>query len=60
MDKKRVIKFVGITYVIAWTLQIIGSLYAVNNPGMTGTMVFQGCLAVCMLNDAPFLEYHSR
>ncbi len=47
MDKKRVIKFVGITYVIAWTLQIIGSLYAVNNPGMTGTMVFQGCLAVC-------------
>jgi membrane protease YdiL (CAAX protease family) len=48
MDKKRVIKFVGITYVIAWTLQIIGSLYAVNNPGMTGTMVFRGCLAVCM------------
>lgn len=48
MDKKRVIKFVVITYVIAWTLQIIGSLYLVNNPGMTGTMVFQGCLAVCM------------
>ncbi|MBQ4271643.1 MAG: CPBP family intramembrane metalloprotease [Clostridiales bacterium] len=48
MDKKKVIKFVVITYVIAWTLQIIGSLYLVNNPGMTGTMVFQGCLAVCM------------
>ena len=48
MDKKRVIKFVGITYVIAWTLQIIGSLYMINNPGMTGEMVFKGCLAVCM------------
>lgn len=48
MDKKKVIKFVCITYVIAWALQIIGSLYMVNNPGMTGTQVFRGCLAVCM------------
>jgi len=53
MDKKIVIKFVCITYAIAWTLQIIGSLYAVNNPGITGTMVFRGCLAVCMF--APLL-----
>lgn len=48
MDKKKVIKFVCITYVIAWALQIIGSLYMVNNPGVTGAQVFQGCLAVCM------------
>ena len=53
MDKKKVIKFVAVTYAIAWTLQIIGSLYAVNNPGFTGTMVFQGALAVCMY--APML-----
>ena len=48
MDKKKVIKYVAITYAVAWALQIIGSLYAVNNPGMTGTMVFRGSLAVCM------------
>jgi len=48
MDKKKVIKFVVITYVIAWTLQIIGSLYMVNNPGTTGALVFRGSLAVCM------------
>ena len=48
MDKKKVIKYVIITYVIAWALQIAGSLYMVNNPGMTGVMVFRGCLAVCM------------
>ena len=48
MDKKKVIKFVVITYVIAWTLQIIGSLYMLNDPGMTGSLVFRGSLAVCM------------
>ena len=48
MDKKKIIMFVVITYVIAWTLQIAGSLYMVNNPGMTGELVFKGCLAVCM------------
>ena len=48
MDNKKVIKFVIITYVIAWALQIAGSLYMVNNPGMTGQMVFKGGLAVCM------------
>ena len=53
MDKKKVIKFTGITFVIAWTLQIIGSLYMVNNPGTTGTAVFRGCLAICMF--APLL-----
>lgn len=48
MDKKKVIKFVVITLLISWTIQIIVSLYMVNNPGMTGTMVFQVGLAVCM------------
>jgi len=48
MDKKKVIKFVVITYLIAWTIQIIVSLYMVNNPGMTGTLVFQAGLSVCM------------
>lgn len=48
MDKKKVIKFVVITLLISWTIQIIVSFYMVNNPGMTGTMVFQVGLAVCM------------
>lgn len=48
MDKKKVIKFVVITILISWTIQIIVSLYMVNNPGITGTMVFQAGLAVCM------------
>ena len=53
MDTKKVIKFVVITYAMAWTLQTAASLYMVNNPGQTGTMVFQGGLAVCMF--APML-----
>ena len=53
MDKKKVIKFVVITYLIAWTIQIVVSLYMVNNPGQIGTMVFQFGLAVCMF--APLL-----
>ena len=53
MDTKKVIKFVVITYAIAWTLQTAASLYMVNNPGRTGTMVFQGGLAICMF--APLL-----
>ena len=48
MDKKKVIKFVVITILISWTIQIIVSLYMVKNPGITGTMVFQAGLAVCM------------
>ncbi|MBR5386900.1 MAG: CPBP family intramembrane metalloprotease [Clostridiales bacterium] len=48
MDKKKVIKYVIITYAIAWALQIAGALYMVNNPGMTGQMVFKGSMAVCM------------
>ena len=48
MDKKKVIKFVVITILVSWTIQIIVSLYMVNNPGITGTMVFQAGLAVCM------------
>ncbi|MBR2524713.1 MAG: CPBP family intramembrane metalloprotease [Clostridiales bacterium] len=53
MDKKKITMFVVITYVIAWTLQIVGSVYMVNNPGTTGTLVFRGSLAVCMF--APFV-----
>lgn len=53
MDKKKVIKFVGVTFLIAWTIQIIVSLYMVNNPGMIGTTVFQVGLGICMY--APLL-----
>ena len=53
MNKKNVIKFIGFTYAIAWTIQIIVSLYMVNHPGMTGLLVFQLGLAVCMF--APLL-----
>ena len=53
MNKKKVILFVVITYAIAWTLQIIGSVFLINNPGQTGTLVFQISLAVCMY--APLL-----
>ena len=53
MNKKKVFAFVGITYLIAWTLQIIVSLYMVNNPGQTGKLVFQAGLAICMF--APIL-----
>ncbi|MBR1798246.1 MAG: CPBP family intramembrane metalloprotease [Clostridiales bacterium] len=48
MDKRKIIKFVGITLAIAWTIQIIVSIYMVNNPGSTGTLVFRAGLAVCM------------
>ena len=48
MDKKKVIKFLVITYVISWTIQSAVSLYMVNNPGMTGTTVFQAGMAICM------------
>ena len=48
MDKKKVIKFVVITFIISWTIQIAVSLFMVNNPGMIGTTVFQVGLAVCM------------
>ena len=53
MDTKKVIKFLVITYLISWTIQIAVSLYMVNNPGRTGTLVFQMGLAVCMF--APLL-----
>ena len=53
MDKKKVIKYVAITYAVAWALQIVGSVYFINNQTMTGKLVFQGCLSVCMF--APLL-----
>ena len=48
MDKKKVIKFVLITYLIAWAIQIPVSVYAVNNPGQTGSLVFAAALSVSM------------
>ena len=53
MDKKKVIKYVAITYAAAWALQIVGSVFFINNQTMTGKLVFQGCLSVCMF--APLL-----
>ena len=52
MDKKKIVIYLAVTYMIAWTLQIIGSLYVLKHPGMTGTRVFQACLSICMF--APF------
>jgi len=52
MDKKKVIIFTAVTMAIAWTLQTIGSIYKISNPGQTGTTVFQASLAISMF--APF------
>lgn len=48
MDKKKVVKFVVITFVLAWVLETIGSVYLLGHQDMTGKSVFQGCLVVCM------------
>ena len=48
MDRQRVVKFLVITYLIAWSVQTATSLYMVNNPGQTGTAVFQAGLIVSM------------
>jgi membrane protease YdiL (CAAX protease family) len=48
MDTKKVIKYVIITYAIAWTIQTLVSLYVVNNPTQKGLLVFQFGLATCM------------
>ena len=53
MDKKKIVIYLAVTYLIAWPLQIIGSIYMKNNPGTTGLLVFQACLAACMF--APLL-----
>ncbi|MBO4864269.1 MAG: CPBP family intramembrane metalloprotease [Eubacterium sp.] len=50
MDKKKVIKYIGITFLISWTLQIIGSVYIVKNNNMTGLKVFQGALLIVMFS----------
>lgn len=48
MDKKKVIKFIGITYAVSWTIQIIVSILFLKYGGMKGKMIFQGGLSVCM------------
>ena len=53
MDKKNVIKYIAVTYGIAWALQIPVSIFLVDHPGNLGTLVFQAGLALCMF--APLL-----
>ncbi len=49
MDKKKVIKFVVITYLLAWTGSTIGSIIKRNSAdSATGLMVFQAALALMM------------
>ena len=53
MNKKKVISFVVITFIIAWALQIPASIYSLKNPGMAGTSVFRYVVAISMY--APLL-----
>ena len=48
MDKKKIIKFVIITYIIAWAIEIPVSLYSVKNPGMVGNSVFRIGMVIAM------------
>ena len=48
MDKKKVIKFVGIIYAIVWPIQIIGAHLMDKIGGMKGIFAFRGGLVVCM------------
>ena len=49
MDKKKIIMFVVITYIIAWAIEIPVSIYYVKNPGMTGNNVFRIGMVIAML-----------
>ncbi|MBR6223609.1 MAG: CPBP family intramembrane metalloprotease [Lachnospiraceae bacterium] len=53
MDKKKIIKFVAITYLIAYAIQIPVSIFAVKNQNTLGNTVFRGGLCVVMFS--PFL-----
>lgn len=53
MNKKNVIKYIVITYLIAWAFQIPSSLFLIGHPGNLGTIVFQAGLSACMF--APLL-----
>ena len=48
MDKKKIIKFVVITYIIAWAIEIPVSLYSVKNPGKVGNSVFRIGMVIAM------------
>ena len=48
MDKKKVLKYIGITYLFAWTIQIIVSLYALKHETLTGQTVFKTGLIIVM------------
>ena len=48
MDKKKIIKFVIITYIIAWAIEIPISIYYVKYPGMAGNNVFRIGMVIAM------------
>ncbi|MBO4592467.1 MAG: CPBP family intramembrane metalloprotease [Eubacterium sp.] len=48
MDKKKVLKYIGLTYLFSWTIQVIVSIFVVKNDSKLGLSVFQGGLAICM------------
>lgn len=48
MDTKKVIKYVVVTYAIAWSIQTVVSLYMIDDPSQKGLLVFQVGLAACM------------
>lgn len=48
MDKEKITKFVVITYIIAWSIEIPVSLYYVKNPGMVGISVFRIGMVIAM------------
>ena len=53
MDKKKIVKYVIITYAIAWLFQIPAAIYYLKNPGLTGMSVFKFGAAASMF--APIL-----
>jgi len=48
MDKKKVIKFIVITYAISYIIQIIASYFLLKVGGMKGKTIFQVGLMICM------------
>jgi len=48
MDKKKVIKFIVITFAILYTIQIIASCLLLKIEGMKGKTIFQVGLIICM------------
>ena len=53
MDKKKIIKFVVITFILAWALEILASIFYVKNPGKIGKSIFQ--IGLCVTMYTPLL-----